>query len=188
MKAFILLCLLSLPAAAQTYIGIGATTGSNSDYYVGGVQVFGGARLVIGKAGELHVFGLLWHDSFGNRGKNAVGPVKPGLRANVRFYPAFNSPAWKPFIDAGVTTLRLSKDASHWPIIGGGVDFGVLKPRVHYLLGDGAGRPHAWRYGFDLVKPIGDTPFALCFTADGTKPRALPTVFIVSVGVAYNFK
>lgn len=189
MKTFILILLLSITATAQTFIGGGVTTSSNRDFHVGGVYVEGGAKLASGSLGELHAYGLLFHDSFGNRGQNVTGPAKPGFRANVRFFPSFQSPAWRPFVDAGITTLRLTTDATHWPTAGGGVEFfGKIAPRVHYLLGDGAGRPHAWRYGADLTYKIGDSPFAVRILVDGTKARGLATVFEVRGGAAYTFK
>ncbi len=187
--SLILLTIAAIPAAAQQFtIGGGYTTASNRDYHTGG---FYGEAKISGKINLLEVgaTGLFFHESFGNRGQNATGPAKPEFRFAGYVAPASDDPPIRPFLEFGLTSVRATNDANHWPTAGGGFFWKPFTARGSYLFGDpSGGRPHGWRYGFDFAQPLGDSPFSLRVSADGTKLRGQATRFLVFGGVAYTFR
>lgn len=192
MKTIALLILLltaAIPVSAQIItVGGGYTSASNRDYHTGGFYGEAALKAELSRLIEVGAFAVVFHESFGNRGQNATGGAKPGFRLKGWVAPVSTDPPIRPFISAGLTSVRVTDDAQHWPTVGGGFFFKSLTISADYLVGDPrGGRVHGWRYGARVQKRIGDSPFSLVVNADGTKLRELPTFFVVSGGVAYTF-
>lgn len=179
MKVLLLLLLFSITVAAQSFVGGGATTSFSPIHRAGGAYVEAGTTLVSGTAGEFKLSGAFFHEFAGTSG------AKPGFRGNAHYHFASRSQLFQPFVGGGISTLRINGQSNYWPLVTAGLGIKYVHVRVSYLLGD-ANRVHGWRYGGGVAYPIGHN-FEARLIADATKYPGLPTIYLVSTGVAKTF-
>lgn len=179
MKVFVLLVFFAVPVWSQSFIGGGATTSFSPNHHAGGAYVEAGTTLTSGTAGDFKVSAAFFHEFTGNSG------AKPGFRGNAHFHFASRNQYFQPFVGGGISTLRIGSHSNYWPLVTAGVGIKYIHVRASYLFGDG-NRVHGWRYGGGAAYPVGRNLEVRLIT-DATKYPGLPTIYLVSGGIARVF-